>query len=444
MKTITAGSMAEALATVKREVGPDAVIVHTRTYRRGGLFFGFGARTVVEITAKEDDRRIARRKRLARRDSVGEPVAGAARPVVETQTAGDLIRRTYLAARQGELLPATAAPTSASAALSATVVAAATAAATPVAPVAARAAVREPAAAEELCREMACVRRMVERVMQMQTQQKTPPQLPDSLFDHYLALLKQDVTEELAQQIIEQVQGQLTPLQWEDQHAVREAARNAIASRFPADDAMTKPAPTADGRPRTIALVGPTGVGKTTTIAKLAATFKLKQARHVGMITLDTYRIAAVDQLRTYADIIGIPLHVVATPAEMDAALNKCRGCETILIDTAGRSQRDDPKLDQLRHFMSVARPHETHLVLSSICTQSVMLDAVERFSIVGIDKIIFTKLDEAVSFGVLLNVAQRVGKQLSYITTGQEVPHQIEPSRGDRLADLVLGGTLS
>ena len=160
----------------------------------------------------------------------------------------------------------------------------------------------------------------------------------------------------------------------------------------------------------------------------------------MALITIDTYRIAAVEQLRTYANIIGLTLHVVTTLDEMRQALEECRDADAVLIDTAGRSQRDGEKLDQLKAFLDVASPHETHLVLSSTCSQPVLMEAVERFSEVRTDRIIFTKLDEAVSFGVLVNVARKVNKQLSYVTTGQEVPHQIEPGQGERLAGLILG----
>ena len=131
---------------------------------------------------------------------------------------------------------------------------------------------------------------------------------------------------------------------------------------------------------------------------------------------------------------------MVTSPDELTEALGRCTGCDTVLIDTAGRSQRDDPRLEQLRLLIGVADPHEVHLVLSSTCSQSVLLEVAERFSQVRADRIIFTKLDEAVSFGVLLNVARKVNKRLSYITTGQEVPHQIEPSTPARLAALLLG----
>jgi flagellar biosynthesis protein FlhF len=181
-------------------------------------------------------------------------------------------------------------------------------------------------------------------------------------------------------------------------------------------------------------------VGKTTTVAKLAATMKLRHRKRVAMLTIDTYRIAAVDQLQTYANIIGVPLHVVSSLEDMRSALEQCRDCDAVLIDTAGRSQRDSEKLDQLKAFLEAANPHEVHLVLSSTCSQSVLMEAVERFNTVRTDRIIFTKLDEAVSFGMLLNVVRKVDKQLSFLTTGQEVPHQIEPGRGERLAGLILG----
>jgi len=118
----------------------------------------------------------------------------------------------------------------------------------------------------------------------------------------------------------------------------------------------------------------------------------------------------------------------------------RCQEYDVVLIDTAGRSQRDDEKLEDLRRSMEVADPHEIHLVLASTCSQRVLMEAVERFSRIRIDRVIFTKLDEAVNFGVLLNVARRVNKRLSYLTTGQDVPHQIEPGRSHRLAELIMG----
>jgi flagellar biosynthesis protein FlhF len=278
----------------------------------------------------------------------------------------------------------------------------------------------------------------------LQRQSKTgagpSPMMPPKLFDMYLKLIAQDISEELADTVVNSVRDQLSREQLDDEAVVREAVLQQLAGHIPVADQATCDRPD-DGRPLTIALIGPTGVGKTTTLAKLAATFKLRQHRKVGMITSDTYRIAAVDQLRTYANIIGLPLRVALTPAEMQQAVHALSDCDVILIDTAGRGQNDAARLDELREFLDAADPHEVHLVLSSTANEKVLLREAEAFSKVGMNKIVLTKLDEAVSFGMLINVVRQVGKELSFLTTGQEVPTHIEVSRADRLADLILGG---
>ncbi|MHC4611490.1 MAG: flagellar biosynthesis protein FlhF [Planctomycetota bacterium] len=195
--------------------------------------------------------------------------------------------------------------------------------------------------------------------------------------------------------------------------------------------------------PSIIALVGPTGVGKTTTIAKLAANFRLRESRNVGLITLDTYRIAAVEQLRTYAQIINVPLEVVMSPGQLPGALERLQGCDVVLIDTAGRSQNDAIRMNELKCYLDRAKPHEVHLVLSSASSQGVVDAVLARFSMLGVDRVIFTKLDEAIGFGVILNCVQEAGARLSYVTTGQDVPDDIEVGDASRVAGLILGGEL-
>jgi flagellar biosynthesis protein FlhF len=136
------------------------------------------------------------------------------------------------------------------------------------------------------------------------------------------------------------------------------------------------------GQRRVVALVGPTGVGKTTTIAKLAANFRLREKRRVGLITVDTYRIAAVEQLRTYAEIIDLPMHVVSTPREMREALRQLSGLDLVLMDTAGRSPRDEVKIQELRAFLSEAQADEVHLVLSAVASASSLVRTAERFAV--------------------------------------------------------------
>jgi flagellar biosynthesis protein FlhF len=161
-------------------------------------------------------------------------------------------------------------------------------------------------------------------------------------------------------------------------------------------------------------------------------------------VTSDTYRIAAVDQLRTYANIIGVPLHVAHSPEQMAEAMEACRGVDVILIDTAGRSPGDVGRLDELRRFLDAAQPHQVHLVLASVASEGSLLRTAAQFAVASPTRVIFTKLDEAASFGVLVNVAGRLNVKLSFLTTGQEVPDDIEPGRADRLARLILDGSIA
>jgi flagellar biosynthesis protein FlhF len=160
----------------------------------------------------------------------------------------------------------------------------------------------------------------------------------------------------------------------------------------------------------------------------------------VGLITIDTYRIAAVEQLKTYARIIDVPLEVAVTPDELKDAVARLSDRDIILIDTAGRSQRDAIKVKELRSFFNAVRPDEVHLVLSSTGGERVLAETIERFQEIGVDRVIFTKLDEAIGFGVILTCLQKVDAKLSYVTTGQDVPDDIRIGEGKALAELILG----
>jgi len=266
-----------------------------------------------------------------------------------------------------------------------------------------------------------------------------------ALTAYYAELIEHEVASELADEICAKIQDELSPEDLQDDAAVRQRVVDHLMQHIPVAEAaeVLSNRLATDGRPFTMALIGPTGVGKTTTVAKLAATFKLRERLNVGLITTDTYRIAAVEQLRTYADIIGVPLKVAITPAEVASACHALRDVDVILIDTAGRSPNDGSRIAEIRSFIEAADPHETHLVLSSASSERVMLRTIEQFATVSAERLIFTKLDEAVNFGVIVNVMQNVGKKLSFITTGQEVPDQIERGEPRRLARLILGERL-
>jgi flagellar biosynthesis protein FlhF len=522
LKTYHAYTMAEALAAVKRDLGVDAVILHTRSFKRGG-FLGLFRRTVVEVTATPaaapQPARIVlapspkvklknvqaqrayggataatsqksevknQRSEVKVQDSLsGErhlaPVSPSKSAIQPSHPDSDRHRTQRLAMALDEARNRKPGPVPAKAVTEPKPDAPphrhVLAAAPPPAP--GRTARRfiltspdqpkkynaqsdalkseseysksptdgapavqiskPPTLVNEMQDELLAIKSMVGQVLQRQVSSAGPTaSMPKQLFDLYLKLIAQDISNELADQIVTEVRAAHSEEELENEQTARSAVRKRLAELIPvAADALPY-APT-DGRPLIIAMVGPTGVGKTTTLAKLAATFKLNHGKSVGLITADTYRIAAVDQLRTYADILGLPMHVALTPAEMKRSVQAMSDRDVILIDTAGRSQRDANRIAELKRFVAAANPHEVHLVLSSTAGEKVLLQEAEAFSEVGVQKIVLTKLDEAVTFGVLVNAIRQIGKQLSYVTTGQEVPDHLEIGSAVRLADLVL-----
>ena len=190
---------------------------------------------------------------------------------------------------------------------------------------------------------------------------------------------------------------------------------------------------------RIVALLGTTGVGKTTTLAKIAAKFVLEQRTNVALITADTYRISAVEQLKTYSDILELPLEIVYNPAELTAAIERHRHKELILIDTAGRSQHNEYQMRELDEFMRVNPRIEKHLVISATTKFTDAKQIMNKFSQVNPDKIIFTKIDETGSLGMIVNLLNDNRYSLSYVTTGQSVPDDIERANAEVLTNLLL-----
>ncbi len=189
---------------------------------------------------------------------------------------------------------------------------------------------------------------------------------------------------------------------------------------------------------RILAMVGPTGVGKTTTIAKLAA-LAYKQGVSVALITIDTFRIGAVAQLQTYSGIMNMPMVIASTPAELSKALVAHADKQLIFIDTAGRSPRDRKKIQDMKAFLDVHPDIETHLCLSATTRDRELAQAVSRFNELPVSRLLFTKLDESMSFGCIVNTHLRNKLPLSYFTTGQKVPEDIETASPKRVADLVV-----
>ena len=190
---------------------------------------------------------------------------------------------------------------------------------------------------------------------------------------------------------------------------------------------------------RKVMFLGPTGVGKTTTIAKLAAVQALLEHRNVLLLTSDTYRIAAVDQLRTYAKILGVPLEVVFGADSFPSVLDEHPEADLVLLDTAGRAQRDRRSLEAFETLYDAFEPDAVHLVLAANMKYRDMMDVVEHVPDIPVSHLLFTKLDETVSYGAVFSVQQTLGRPVSFLTAGQNVPNDIETASGRRIADLVM-----
>lgn len=188
-----------------------------------------------------------------------------------------------------------------------------------------------------------------------------------------------------------------------------------------------------------INVIGPTGVGKTTTLAKIAANIILKQQKTVGFITTDTYRIGAIEQLKTYANILDVPLEVCYSMEDFEQATKKLDSCDVILIDTAGRNFRNKKYVEDLMQVVDYKREMETLLVLSLTAKQKDLEEIYQQFSAIEIDSFVFTKLDETSSYGAMINLIVSCKKGVAYITTGQNVPDDIVPATPLKLVNKII-----
>ena len=189
-----------------------------------------------------------------------------------------------------------------------------------------------------------------------------------------------------------------------------------------------------------IALIGPTGVGKTTTIAKLAGRLSLIEKKKVGLITIDTYRIGAVEQLKTYAEIMDIPFKVVITLKEMEESIKELKDCDVILIDTTGRSSKNTMQISELRAFIQKVNADNISLVISGTTKNKDIDTILKGYGEINYENIIITKLDETNSYGCIYNIIKKSNKHITFLSTGQNVPNDIKIPSKEEICNLVLG----
>ena len=276
--------------------------------------------------------------------------------------------------------------------------------------------------------ELAQMRQMLRQVMNQSAGGEDPLTLKD-------ALRAQELRDDVMQDMIRKIPP-ATMMLGKDSPEALKALGDYLHSVVKTGDGIGLKA----GRPKIVALIGTTGVGKTTTIAKIAAKFVLEKGiREIALIAADNYRIAAVEQLKTYSDIIGLPLEVVFTTTDLKTKLRQHRDKKLILIDTAGRSQNNEEQMGELKDFLATEPSIEKHLVLSATTKERDAEAIFERFSACRPDRILLTKTDETENVGFIVNLLFDRRLALSYLTTGQTVPDDIEPAKPEALARLML-----
>lgn len=445
---------------VKAELGADAVILHTKKYREGGIL-GIGAKEVVEVTAALEDAPAAQKPRAKKKlDVVSRPDGSELPPVTPARTSQAM--QQYRQAQPMAASAEKARSVSEAAAQAAEekraaqqrfdalvqslaqqentnpriIKADARAEQTDIRAVEGDGSEAEKAGGEAQMADAKKIQELQAELTQMksllaQVMAKEQPAGVRTLQD---ALKEQEVDEAILKDLAgaaaagETLRDSLT----EEAHAV-------LADYLKAHMTFANGIRLNQHGCRIVALIGPTGVGKTTTLAKIAARFVLEQGVDAALITADTYRISAVEQLKTYSDIIGLPLEIVYTPQELQTALHKFRQKDLVLIDTAGRSQHNEFQMKELVDFLAANPRIERHLVMSATTKNRDAADILEKFSVCDPDCIVFTKTDETASVGMILNLLYQKEVALSFLTNGQSVPDDIVPATPEALADLLL-----
>ena len=294
----------------------------------------------------------------------------------------------------------------------------------------------------ELKRELEGMRRAITRTAYAPAQWIGVSQ---DVSDAYAALTAAEVSAELAREIAQAAGDRLNnnrlppgrTLPKADGPAFQKALMDEVSSRFTADATLGR----SPAQPRIVALVGPPGSGKTTTLVKLAVNYGLAARRPVLLLSMDTYRVAAADQLRSYAAILGVGFQLLETVSALAQAIEENRGKELIFIDTPGLAYGDLEDSETLAHFLATRGDIDTHLVIPASMKAADLSRMVDAFEILRPRHLLFTKLDETGSYGPIFSEASRSGKSLSFFTAGQRIPEDLEAASTERVLDLLLHG---
>ncbi len=430
VKVFEAEEMSAALRMVKETLGPDALILSTRTLRKGGM--GVFGKPVLEVTAAVESPPLAAEPSgqaapaaitplRARADKPAASTAGAA----DTEAAGPELTYRDIWRRSAVVETGTGAAE-------------------------AKGHRQEAKGGESAGEGLAAVRAELDELKAMLRQVAQSTQSPrperESGFalagetgglQHLLAeLTRCGIEAAAAEAIVRCAQESLASDQLCDPRRLQSFLQETIGEMVRVTGTLFSP----PRQQQRIALIGPTGVGKTTTLAKLAAAYLSRYDGKVALVTIDTYRIAAVEQLKVYGEILCLPVEVVFSPAELQSVFARHADKDLILVDTAGRSPRDDQRLDELAAFLGPESGTDKHLVLAAPTRNRELQETVRRFGRLGLDSLIFSKLDECEDRGALLNIPARQKLPVSYLTNGQRVPEDLLLAEPTNIADYIMG----
>jgi len=409
IKTFQAMTMQEALKAIKAELGPDAVILSTKSLDPGKTRFGLLGRSMVEVTAAVD-RQVKLNAPAGRSGAIENDHAKAApRATVRFR---DVLSSSLGAASSSPVAHGNPASSSGFH--------------------------QRSSARPDLDPVLEELKHIRECLRTAGAVPKPVEELPEALHRYRDELLARGLDQTTVLAIVRDAAARLT------KDCPDTAMRRAMAAVIEPRILTSGPLLQSDEKRKIVILVGPTGVGKTTTLAKLAAHYRLHEHRPVALITLDTYRLAAVEQLRTYATLIGVPMDVALTRRDAIESIGRRPEADLILIDTAGRSPRDAGGMTELRQLLDLGNPVDIHLVLSATTRERDLLENVQRFQSLPINRLLFTKLDETDAHGAVFEVMQRTRLPLSYLTRGQRVPEDLDIATPATVAQLLVGPSMA
>lgn len=408
IKKFQAKTEAEAMQQVKEELGKDAVVMNVRTIKPKGIYRLF-KKSMIEVTAAIEDNRSynSGEEMLAKLQELQN--SNEKETVAKTSEKENLNRKDKIPEENGN---------------------------------------------KKIEDKLNSLQELLEKQMQLKLEEEKAQHQEEKMLEEksepedtnqndaciqliYSQLVANEVDSKFAETIINEIKNNLS------KDAALDNVLASIYQKIILKLGQPKTIQIGETEPKFIFFVGPTGVGKTTTIAKIASELKVQKKNKIALITSDTYRIAAVEQLRTYANILGVPLKVVYSEEEMKTAREEFGEYDLVLVDTAGRSHKSREQRDDMERLLRAIPEEErdTYLVLSATTKYRDLLSIADVYSDITKYNIVFTKLDETSCIGNILNIRMHTGAELSYATSGQNVPEDIEIINPQNIAKQLLGG---